>query len=123
MRLFWRSSELPSHPPEAPLTVRLGRPLRGLRSLLFLAGTAFAAVVAAAPVAASITLPLHAAHRGTTAAGFGSHSCDQIPAADQVANSDGFVFVLPGHDAHFLTLTLMFRTTGGNQVVVSIPNP
>src|SRR5689334_17326063 len=123
MRLFWRSSELPSHPPEAPLTVRLGRPLRGPRSFLLLAGAAFAALLAAAPAAASTTLPLHAAHRGTTAAGFGSHSCDQIPAADQGPNSDGFVFVLPGHDAHFLTLTLTFRTAGGNQITVSIPNP
>jgi len=95
------------------LTVRPRRPLRGLRPLLLLAGTAFAALLAAAPAAASITLPLHAAHRGTTAAGFDNHSCDQIPAADRNANSDGFVFVLPGHDAHFLTLTLTFRTTAG----------
>ena len=105
------------------MTVRLGRPLRGLRPILFLAGGAFAALLAAAPAAASTTLPLHAAHRGTTAAGFGTHSCDQIPTADQGPNSDGFVFVLPGHDAHFLTLTLIFRTTGGNQITVSIPNP
>lgn len=105
------------------MTVRPRRPLRGLRPLLLLAGTAFAALLAAAPAAASITLPLHAAHRGTTAAGFDNHSCDQIPAADRNANSDGFVFVLPGHDAHFLTLTLTFRTTAGAQVTVSIPNP
>jgi hypothetical protein len=105
------------------LTVRPRRPLRGLRPLLLLAGAAFAALLAAAPAAASITLPLHAAHRGTTAAGFGNHSCDQIPAADQGPNSDGFVFVLPGHDAHFLSLTLLFRTTAGTKVTVSIPNP
>jgi uncharacterized membrane protein YgcG len=105
------------------LTVHPRRPLRGLRSLLLLTGAAFAALLAAAPAAASIMLPLHAAHRGTTAAGFGSHSCDQIPAADRGPNSDGFVFVLPGHDAHFLTLTLAFRTTDGDHVTVSIPNP
>jgi len=102
----------------------------GLRPVLILAGAAFAALLAAfaallaaAPAAASTTLPLHSAHRGTTAAGFDNHSCDQIPVANQGPNSDGFVFVLPGNDAHFLTLTLSFRTTGGSQVTVSIPNP
>jgi hypothetical protein len=81
------------------------------------------ALLAATPASASSTLPLHSAHRGTTAAAFGNHSCDQIPVANQGPNSDGFVFVLPGNDAHFLTLTLTFRTIGGSQITVSIPNP
>ncbi|MEU7874643.1 hypothetical protein [Dactylosporangium sp. NPDC049140] len=82
-----------------------------------------AAVLAAGPAAASTTLPLHTAHRNTTAAAFGTHSCDQIPAANRGAGSDGFVFVLPANGAKFLTLTLAFRTTGGDEVTVSMPDP
>lgn len=105
------------------MTAPVRQPLRRLHPVLFIAGAAFAALLAAAPAAASTTLPLHSAHRGTTAAAFGNHSCDQIPAAYQGGSSDGFVFVLPGHDAHFLSLTLTFGTTSGSQVTVSIPDP
>lgn len=81
--------------------------------LLFGSGTA----------AASITLPLHAAHRNTTAAGFPTHSCDQIPVEDQGAGKDGFVFVLPKNDANFVSLTLSFRDLANHDVTILIPNP
>jgi hypothetical protein len=96
----------------------LARPLLGVTipaaaAVLLLGGTA----------AAAVTLPLHAAHRNTTAAGFGTHSCDQIPAGLQGGSSDGFVFVLPGNDASFVSLSLSFRNTGGSTVPITIPNP
>ncbi len=105
------------------MTKALGLPLRGLPHILVPVGAALAAVLAAAPAAASITLPLHAAHRGATAGGFGTHSCDQIPGQHRGAGSDGFVFVLPGNDADFTSLTLKFEPTGGGEVTVHIADP
>ncbi|MDG6105570.1 LPXTG cell wall anchor domain-containing protein [Dactylosporangium aurantiacum] len=95
-------------------------PLRKLPRILVPAGAALAAVLAAAPAAASVTLPLHSAHRGATAAGFGTHSCDQIPGQYQGAGADGFVFVLPGNDASFVSLTLKFQPVAGGEVTVHI---
>ncbi|WP_327004707.1 LPXTG cell wall anchor domain-containing protein [Dactylosporangium sp. NBC_01737] len=98
-------------------------PLRRLPRVLVPAGAALAALLAAAPAAASITLPLHTAHRGATATGFGTHSCDQIPRQYRGAGVDGFVFVLPGNDADFVSLTLKFRPTGGGEVTVHVADP
>jgi LPXTG-motif cell wall-anchored protein len=90
-------------------------------------GAASAAALAAlllsgGTAAASITLPLHAAHRNTTAAGFSTHSCDQIPDALRGGGSDGWVFVLPANDADFVSLSLKFRDTGGTEVTIAVPN-
>ncbi|MEV0131596.1 LPXTG cell wall anchor domain-containing protein [Dactylosporangium sp. NPDC050688] len=95
-------------------------PLRRLPRILVPAGAAVAAVLAAAPAAASVTLPLHSAHRGATASGFSTQSCDQIPTQYRGAGSDGFVFVLPGNDADFVSLTLKFQPVAGGEVIVHI---
>jgi hypothetical protein len=87
------------------------------------AGAAAAVLLSGGTAAASTTLPLHAAHRNTTAATFATHSCDQIPPALRGGASDGFVFVLPANDANFVSLALSFRDTGGATVTVAVPNP
>jgi LPXTG-motif cell wall-anchored protein len=103
------------------LTISLGRlPLRRLPRTLLPVGAGLAALLTATPAAAATTLPLHSAHRGSTAAGFSSKSCDQIPGSHQGAGSDGFVFVLPGNDAGFVSLTLKFQPAAGGEVTVHI---
>jgi hypothetical protein len=77
--------------------------------------------VAGAASAATV-VPLHDAHRNTTAAGFGTHSCAQIPGNGTSPGTDGWVFVLPKNDADFVSLSLQFRTTGGATTTVTIPN-
>jgi LPXTG-motif cell wall-anchored protein len=101
----------------------LGLPLRRLPRILMPAAAALGALLVATPAAAADPLPLHAAHRGATAGGFGTHSCDQIPAQHQGVGSDGFVFVLPGNDANFVSLTLKFQPTAGDPVTVHIADP
>ncbi|MGI5238530.1 LPXTG cell wall anchor domain-containing protein [Dactylosporangium sp. CA-139066] len=86
------------------------------------AAAATAVLLFGGTAAASATLPLHSAHRNTTAAGFSSHSCDQIPSALRGGSSDGFVFVLPGNDAKFVSLALSFRDTGGTTVAIAVPD-
>lgn len=100
----------------------IGLPLRRLPRILLPVGAALAAILAATPAAASTTLPLHAAHRGSTAAGFSTQSCDQIPAQYQ-GTGDGFVFVLPTNDADFVSLSLSFKATDGSTVTVNIKDP
>jgi len=91
--------------------------------LLVSFGAASAATFLVAGTASAATVvPLHDAHRNTTAAGFSTHSCDQIPGGSAPAGSDGWVFVLPKNDADFVSLTLQFRTSGGTTTTVTIPN-
>jgi hypothetical protein len=99
--------------------------------VLALFGAAAAATLAGlagtiAPAASALPvppLPLHESHRNSTAAGFPTKSCAQIPGEAPVTGRDGFVFVLPGNDADFVELTLQFKTTAGATVTVKIPDP
>jgi LPXTG-motif cell wall-anchored protein len=96
---------------------------RWLGRLLVSFGAASAgALLAAGPASAATVVPLHDAHRNTTAAGFSTHSCAQIPGGKAPGGADGWVFVLPKNDAEFVSLTLQYRTTGGTTATVTIPN-
>jgi hypothetical protein len=69
------------------------------------------------------TVCLNEAHRNVTATDFPTHSCAIIPGG-QSATLDGWVFVLPGPDADFTSLTLTFDSDPGPGVteqVLSIP--
>lgn len=70
--------------------------------------------------AADVVVPLHAAHVGSTAAGFGEQDCsdfDPAPEPDQ----DGWHFVLPGQNSAFTGLTLSFNLDGGGVLIVDVP--
>lgn len=96
---------------------------RWLGRLLVSFGAASAGVLLVAGTASAATVvPLHDAHRNTTAAGFSTHSCAQIPGGAAPAGSDGWVFVLPKNDADFVGLTLQYRTSAGTTTTVTIPN-
>jgi LPXTG-motif cell wall-anchored protein len=92
------------------------------RLLISFGAASAGTLLMAGPAAAAPVLPLHDAHRNTTAAGFGSHSCAQIPGNKPTAGADGWVFVLPKNDADFVTLTLQYRTTAGTTTTVTIPD-
>jgi hypothetical protein len=96
-------------------------PLSLLRALIP-AGAATTVLLLGSPAVAATTLPLHSAHRNTTAAGFSSHSCDQVPKENQGPGLDGFVFVLPSNDANFVSLTLTFKNTSGSSVTIKVPD-
>lgn len=91
----------------------------GAATLAGLAGT-IAPAASALPVP---PVPLHESHQNSTASGFSTKSCAQIPGEAPVTGRDGFVFVLPGNDADFVELTLQFKTTTGATVTVKIPDP
>ncbi|MEV8512081.1 hypothetical protein [Dactylosporangium sp. NPDC051484] len=93
-----------------------------VRRLVLATVPAVAAVLLfAGTAAAAVKVPLKSSHRNTTAAAF-KKDCDHIPNKDRGAGKDGFVFVLPGNDADFVTLDLKFRDTGGNTVPITISN-
>jgi hypothetical protein len=97
---------------------------RWISRLLVAFGAASAgALLVAGTASAAVVVPLHDAHRNTTAAGFQNHSCAQIPGGEAVAGKDGWVFVLPKNDADFVSLTLQFRNTAGATTTVTVPNP
>jgi hypothetical protein len=96
---------------------------RWLGRLLVSFGAASAgALLIAGTASAATVVPLHDAHRNTTAAGFSTHSCAQIPGTTAPAGSDGWVFVLPKNDADFISLTLQYRTSAGTTTTLTIPN-
>jgi LPXTG-motif cell wall-anchored protein len=91
--------------------------------LLTVAAPAAVAVLAAGSTAAAatVTLPLHSAHRGVLATEFASNDCAKdgsVPAA----GVDRWVFVLPHNDADFVSLTLSFKTLAGTTKNVTIPD-
>ena len=66
----------------------------------------------AAPAWADTTFQLKQSN--VTAAGFDTHSCDNIPGGP-VAGKDGWLFVLPDQERAFVTLTLTF--SGGTVTI------
>jgi LPXTG-motif cell wall-anchored protein len=103
----------------APSTLRRA----GLRAGLIAVAAAACAVLApglAQATDSTTTIPVHASQVPTTAAGFGTHSCDNIPGGAS-ATQDGWVFVLPGNSGAFQSLTLTFKKTDGSTTTVSIP--
>jgi LPXTG-motif cell wall-anchored protein len=97
--------------------------VRWISRLLVTFGAASACVLLVAGTAsAAVVVPLHDAHRDTTAAGFENHSCAQIPGDAAVPGKDGWIFVLPANDADFVSLILQFRTAAGTTTTVTIPN-
>ncbi|NUS72264.1 MAG: LPXTG cell wall anchor domain-containing protein [Corynebacteriales bacterium] len=68
----------------------------------------------------SVTVPLHAPHVGSTAAGFGQKDCSDFAPAP-TNGQDGWHFVLPGKDGTFTQLQLTFTLSGGGQLVVTLP--
>ncbi|WP_412539234.1 hypothetical protein R8Z50_25745 [Longispora sp. K20-0274] len=93
------------------VTVALGALLlTGLVGLVGLSTTAKAAT----------TIPINPGNVPATAQGFQDHSCDNIPggASDTL---DGWVFVLPGNDSEFVSLTLTFKKPDNSVVMLTIP--
>lgn len=79
-----------------------------------------AGVASAAPPEPTLTPVLNPGQQNSTADDFQS-SCGNIPQAVP-KGSVGWVFVLGGNEAEFLTLTLQFKDAKGNPVTVTIPN-
>ncbi|WP_412539238.1 hypothetical protein R8Z50_25765 [Longispora sp. K20-0274] len=78
-----------------------------------------AALALAGPAAADTTIPIHASQVPTTAAGFATHSCDNIP--DGASGTlDGWVFVLPGNSGAFTSVTATFAKPGGGTETVTV---
>jgi LPXTG-motif cell wall-anchored protein len=91
------------------------------RILLVTASAAMAVLIAGGTASATVTLPLHSSHKGVVASQFASGDCakdGEVPPA----GSDRWVFVLPRNDAHFVSLTLTFKTPDGTTVTVKIPD-
>ena len=84
------------------------------------AGGAVILATGTAAAAANVTVPLHDAHVGASAAEFASGSCEEneTPSAGTVR----WVFVLPHNDAGFVSLSLTFRAADGTTAAVSIPD-
>ncbi|SCL31469.1 LPXTG-motif cell wall anchor domain-containing protein [Micromonospora nigra] len=83
---------------------------------------ATACLALATPAWAGGDVPLHAAHRGSTAAAF-QQECDDDRFATRPDDHDGWHFVLPGGNASggFESLTLTF-SDGDEQVTVTVPD-
>src|SRR5262245_27180874 len=94
----------------------------GLRAGLLVAAVCAALVpgLAAQATDSTSTIPVHASQVPTTAAGFGTHSCDNIPGGAS-STQDGWVFVLPGNKGTFESLTLTFTEKDGSTTTVDIP--
>jgi LPXTG-motif cell wall-anchored protein len=78
-------------------------------------------LLAGGTATAAVTLPLHSSQRGATAPQFASADCvkdGEVPPA----GTDRWVFVLPHHDADFVSLTLTFKTDTGTTTTVKIPD-
>lgn len=103
----------------APSTLRLAGLRAGLIAVTAATCAALAPALAHATDSTS-TIPVHASQVPTTAAGFGTHSCDNIPGGAS-ATQDGWVFVLPGNKGTFESLTLTFTKTDGTTTTVDIP--
>jgi hypothetical protein len=108
------------------LTSRWTRMPRGARTLQRAAAVSIASGVAvlafAGPAMANSTIPLHEAHKGSTAADFPTHECEgQLP---ETPGKDGWHFVLPASgdpDAEFVSLTLTYTDTVGGTQTVQVP--
>lgn len=57
-------------------------------------------------------IPINPGNVPTTAAGFGTPSCDHIPGNMAPEGQDGWVFVLPGNDASFVSVSASFAEDG-----------
>ncbi|MGY0232064.1 hypothetical protein [Longispora urticae] len=90
---------------------------RGMFSLLTL-GVAVV-VGLAAPAHADTTIPIHASQVPTTAAGFATHSCDNIPGGAS-GTLDGWVFVLPGNDGAFTSVTALFTRPDATTTAITV---
>lgn len=121
--------QFPPYPPtEYALTSVMTRAASGLAGVglaLAAAGlSAFAAASAQAapaePVAATstTTIPINPGNVPATADSHDDHSCDQV---GEAADQDGWVFVLPGNDGAFVSLTLTFKTPAGETKTLRIP--
>lgn len=89
-------------------SLRLGVPAVALAALAALA-------LAFAPSAAASTeISINPGNVPTTADDF-THSCDQIPGGASLPGQDGWVFVLPGKDGKFVTVTAVFEDADGNE--------
>jgi hypothetical protein len=103
------------------------RSTRALPTILAVAASAAAAAAAAVilttgpAAAAGVTVPLHAAHVGASAADFASGDCAEDGATPS-AGTVRWVFVLPHNDADFISLSLTFRTAAGATAAVSVPD-
>ena len=79
------------------------------RALSTITAAAAAVILTPGAASASVTVPLHDAHEGASAADFASGDCARENSAPP-AGSVRWVFVLPHHDADFASLALTFRT-------------
>lgn len=109
-----------------PTKSRVARGLAGFGLAVAVTGLAALAAVpvqaaSAAPLAATSTstIPINPGNVPTTADGFDGHSCDQV---GESASQDGWVFVLPGNDGEFKSLTLTFQTPSGETRTLRIPD-
>lgn len=114
---------------EHALTSTPTRALRGLAGFglaVAVAGLSTLAAVSAQAAPAepraatsNTTIPINPGNLPATAAGYGEPNCDQVgPSADQ----DGWVFVLPGNEGRFVSLTLKFETPEGESRTLRIPD-
>ncbi|MGB2570757.1 LPXTG cell wall anchor domain-containing protein [Micromonospora citrea] len=89
----------------------------------FSAAAATALLAFATPAWASSTIPLHTAHKGSTAADFPTQNCEDERFEGRTADQDGWHFVLPGgkESGSFETLTLTY-TDGTTEVEVKVPD-
>lgn len=69
---------------------------------------------------ADILIAINPGNVPTTAEDFDPNSCDNIPGGAS-PTQDGWVFVLPGNDSEFVSLTLTFQKPDLSLVVLTIP--
>jgi hypothetical protein len=79
-----------------------------------------ALMLGSAPALADTTIWINPGNVPTTAADFGTHSCDLVPGGTS-STTDGWVFVLPANKGAFTSLTLSFEVPGDGTVVVHVP--
>lgn len=97
------------------IRLRLGRKAAPLTIVSTLLVALTAATAAVAYAATTETIDINPGNVPYTAAGFGDHSCDQVPATVG-EHEDGWVFVLPDNDWTFVSLTATFTDlNGGSQ--------
>jgi LPXTG-motif cell wall-anchored protein len=94
--------------------VQLKRPITTFSAIGF--ATAGALALASPAHAAVVTIPINDGNVPTTAAGFETQSCDQVP-TDRAVWEDGWVFVLPasaGAEGNFISVTATYEDELGN---------
>ncbi|GAB3228824.1 hypothetical protein GCM10027447_21530 [Glycomyces halotolerans] len=92
------------------------QPFKGLGALAAAGtvGLAGALILAAPAQAEESEININPGNVPTTASGHTDLSCDQVPGGEPLDGEDGWVFVLPGNDGEFKSVTAQFDDLNGD---------